>query len=75
MARYGISVAVYPPVDQNGQVVLSLPVVQAASTSALTSDNLYVEFDGLVIPDTATLVNAINALLAFIEANNDIVTD
>ena len=71
MARTGIQAAVAPPFISQGQIVGPTQVVTSNSGN-LTTDNLYLEFDDAVIPDTNTIVQVLNAALAYLGTNGSL---
>lgn len=69
MARLGLEVIVVPPMINLGQVVGPFQFV-VGQPGTLTTDNLYLEFDSAEMPDTATVVNALQAAINFLQVND-----
>jgi hypothetical protein len=75
MSRIAITGMVTAPSIEQGQIVGPFVVIGTVATATLTTDNLYIEFDTGLIPDTNTLELALNNAFTFLQSSGSITVD
>lgn len=75
MARIAVLGTVVAPVIEAGQIVGPEVIMGATATATLSAHSLYLEFDTTLIPDTDTLVLALNTALNYFQTTGSIVAD
>lgn len=75
MSRIAVTGSIVAPVIQAGSIVGPIITISTVATATLTADNLYLEFDTGLIPDTNTLVLALNDVFTFLQSSGSITVD
>jgi hypothetical protein len=75
MSRIAVKGSIVAPVIEQGQIVGPTATISAVATATLTADNLYIEFDTGLIPDTDTLTLALNAVFNYLQTSGSITVD
>lgn len=72
MSRIAIKETIIAPTIVAGLIVGPAVNVATVATATLTANSLYLEFDTGLIPDTATLITALDAAFVFLKSSGSI---
>jgi hypothetical protein len=75
MSRIAVKQTIVAPTVQAGQIIGPTVTTGTVSTATLTTNSLYLEFDTGLIPDTATLILALNDVFTFLQSSGSLVDD
>jgi hypothetical protein len=72
MARIAVLGTVAVPVIQAGSIVGPLVTYGTTATATLSVKDIYIEFDTGKVPDTATLITALNNAFTFLKSTGSL---